>query len=146
MAEMITEKELELARVIAELQVNMKSLTDVVKRLEDTNEGTVERKGMKERIALAEENIRLHKEAWIKNESTLKEMEGRINKTLQEAFTEVKTEFNSRINILSEDLKTQKTFIAKFQPYANVITWAVTLLAGYILLQIVSGKMALVVR
>lgn len=142
----ITPEDLELAKVIAQLQLNMKSLAETVKRLEDANEGTVERKGMKERITLAEENIKQHKEAWIKNEITLKEMEGRMSKTLQEAFVEIKNEFNTRINGLSDTLKTQQTFITKVQPYVNVITWAITLVAGYVLIQIVSGKMALVVR
>lgn len=142
----ITHEDLELARVITELQLNMKSLAETVKRLEDVNEGTVERKGMKERITLAEENIKAHKEAWIKNEISLKEMEGRMSKTLQEAFLEIKNEFNTKITGLANSLQTQQTFIDKARPYINVIAWVVTFVAGIILSQILSGHLAIVPR
>jgi len=142
----ITPEDLELAKVIAQLQVNMKSLTDAVQRLENANEGTVERKGMKERITLAEENIKQHKEAWIKNEITLKEMEGRINTTLQEAFLEIKNEFSSRVNSLVENMKTTQTFVDKARPYINVIAWVVTIIAGIVISQIVTGHLSIVLR
>jgi hypothetical protein len=142
----ITKEDLDLARVITELQSNMRSLADTVKRLEDANEGTIERKGMKERITLAEENIKAHKDAWIKNETALKEMEGRMSKTLQEAFMEIKSEFNKRIDGLAEGLKTQQTFVDKARPYINIIAWAVTLIAGLVISQILTGHMAIVLR
>jgi len=126
-------EEIALIKSVAELQVNATLLADAVKRLEDAQEGTVERKGMKERIALAEENIKLHKEAWIKNEKTLKDMEERINRALVQQTTEI-----------SRKLEGQQTFITRFQPYLNIAAWLVALVGGWIVIQLISGQIRIV--
>lgn len=140
----LEDHDISMIKAIAELQVNGRLLTEAVKKLEDMNEGTVERKGMKERIALAEENINAHKQAWIKNAQEMKEMEGRLNKTLQEAFLEIKNDVTSKFNTLNDAIKTQQTFVAKFQPYLNILAWLVTLVGGWLVIQILGGNLQIV--
>lgn len=122
------------------LGLQMSSILKAVERLDEANEGTLRTRGMKERLTIAEENIKANKEAWEKVDRHIDEVEKRFNITLQEAFTEVK---NSMSGIISENL-TQKTTLQKWAPYLNVIAWIVTAVGGIILTQILTGQLTLV--
>lgn len=122
------------------LGLQMNSILKAVERLDEANEGTLRTRGMKERLTIAEANIQSNKEAWEKVERHIGDMEKRFNTTLQEAFTEVK---NSMNGIITENL-TQKTTLQKWTPYLNVIAWLVTAAGGILLMQILTGQLALI--
>ena len=125
--------EFDLLKTITIIETTLQSVVQTVKRLDDLNEGTVERKGMKERVALAEHEISEHKKAWLKNEQTLKDMETGLNRTIRELFIELKNEF-----------KGSKGFFQRYQPWTSIIAWVVTLAAGWFVLQLLSGSLIIV--
>lgn len=129
----MSDEQISMIKAMTELQVNSRLIAEAVKKLEDVNEGTVERRGLKERIALAEENISAHKQAWIKNEQYLGQMEVRLLSQLDKKFES-----------LSNAIESQKTFIDKIRPYMNVMMWAVSLIMGWLALQILGGNIQIV--
>lgn len=146
-----SEEEFNFLKAVTVLQTQQEQTANVLKRLEDQNEGTVERKGMKERVTLAEHEIAEHKKAWIKNQETLKEMEARISQTLREAFTESQKQVSKRmddmdivIGELKKSIEEPKTWIAKIQPYVSIVGWVLMTIASVIIINIVSGNWQIV--
>lgn len=135
---------MEMMRLVAELGVQVKAIASDVKDLERDADGTVDRKGIKERITVAEYNINANKDAYANIERTVKEMNQSINKTIAESFIEVKAEFNKKIDALVETQGKQQTFITRLQPYINLIAWAVTFIGGFLLTQFLSGNLRIV--
>jgi archaellum component FlaC len=126
--------------VVIELQVRMERILAELNKLEEINEGTLRTRGMKERIVLAEEEIKRNKEAWEKVVKQLSEIESRMSTTLREAFVELKTSFTNELAKLSTETQTQKNILTKMQPYVNVISWVVTAGAGIILSLVLTGQ------
>jgi len=136
---------------LVKLEEQTKALAMVVTDLKETNEGTLRTKGMKEKIAQAEQNIEANKNSFDKIEKKMEQINQSFNATVQEAFTEVKVEFakvkaeiDKRIDGLAEDDKTQKSWIAKWQPYLNVIAWAVVIIGGFLMQQFLTGHIKFV--
>jgi hypothetical protein len=125
---------------VIELQVRMERILIELNKLEETNEGTLRTRGMKERIFTAEAEIQRNREAWEKVVKQLSEIEGRMNTTLREAFIEIKSSFTAEITRLSTETQAQKTILIKMQPYINVISWIVTAGAGIILGLVLTGQ------
>ncbi len=139
----ISDRDLELAKAIVALQTNITTITETLKRLEDVNEGTVERKGMKERIALAEHEIDEHKKAWIKNEQVIRDMGEGLNRALAAAIANLSTDVTRKFDSLMANIQKQETWITKVKPYMDVLVWIVSLLAGWFIIQVASGNIVI---
>jgi len=136
---------------LVELETKMAPIALALIKLEETNEGTLRTKGMKEKIAQAEQNIDANKQSFEKVERKMEQINQSFNLTVQEAFTEVKVEFakvitevNKRVDGLSAETQTQKGWITKWQPYLNVIAWVVTIVGGFLLSQFLTGHLKFV--
>ncbi len=136
---------------LVKLEEQTKSIAQIVNDLKETNEGTLRTKGMKEKIAQAQQDIEANKESFTKLENTLKEVNLSWTATIQEAFTETKVEFtkmtgeiNKRIDGLASASETQKGWMTKWQPYLNVIAWAVVIVGAFLLQQFLTGHLKLV--
>ena len=134
------EEEADLRRDVIELSVRMEHIIIATNKLQEVQEGTLRTHGLRDRLILAENDIKLNKDAWQKTERSLEAMNTAINTTIQESYTELQKEFTRKMDDLIVASRTQQTWINKVQPYFNVIAWLVTAAAGIILSQVLSGK------
>lgn len=125
---------------LVELETKMLPLADAVQRLEDANEGTLRTKGMKEKVATAQQDIEANKQAFIKLESNLKEFVISMQATLREAFIEITKKFDEKTAQILTETQSNKTALTKIQPWINVISWVVLTAGGIILGLLLSGK------
>ena len=138
--------------LVIELETKMQLIAESVDRLREANEGTLRTRGMKERITLAENDIRLNKEAWEKLEKRIEVFERVIAQNLRDAFTEVDKsverkfqEISKKIDGVIADANTQKTALQKIQPVINAVSWIVVTAGGIILAQLLSGHWRIVI-
>lgn len=136
---------------LVKLEEQTKSLAQIVNDLKETNEGTLRTKGMKEKIAQAEQNIDANKNSFDKLDRKMDAAEASFNAAITAAFEATKVEFartmveiNKRIDGLTANDAEQKTWITKWQPYLNVIAWAVTIVGGFLLSQFLTGHLKFV--
>jgi hypothetical protein len=133
-----------VSRQMIEMEIHMNNLAKVVERLEEAQDGTLRTRGLRDRILLAEDNIEANKRAFEKLDKHISEIEINVNKTLQEAFTEVTNNFNKKLEGIATEAQTQKNLLAKWQPYMNVIAWLTVGAGGIILTQILTGRLRII--
>lgn len=132
---------------LVELEVRLQPIVQSVQKLEDVNEGTLRTRGIKEKIAIAEEQIITNKESFTKLEKEFKRLEIQIQDTLSAMSVNILRQFDEKVAVLlaaqkvsDADTQAAKTFIQKFQPWLNVAAWVVTVVAGLIITLLVGGK------
>lgn len=141
---MSTPIDFDFTRHLLELEIHMNNLAKTVEKLEEAQSGTLRTRGMRDRILLAEENIEANKKSFEKLDRHLADLSVNLNKTLQDAFTEVTNDFTAKINGVMDDIKTQKAFVSKWQPYLNVIAWLITGAGGIVLMLVLTGQIQVI--
>lgn len=153
------------AQALAEVSMQLQSLATVVEKLQETNEGTVRTRGLKERIAIAEFNIEANKQGWREMQASLQKLEESLGKNLMEVsnrfdqslksgLANIQTNLNQdvesirqqvdgRLNTLTTESNTQKTAIQKMQPWFNALTWLITGAGSILLGLILTGRLTL---
>ena len=134
------DEDADFRRDVVELGIHMGIILKAIERLDEQNEGTLRTRGMKERLAIAEDNIRLNKEAFEKVDKHIGEVEGRFSTTLREFFTEI----TKKIEAITTESQAQKTVLQKWTPYLNVLAWLVTGAGGILLMLFLTGQIAII--
>src|SRR6266516_1638931 len=106
--------------VTLEMQIRMEGLLKEFEKVNEVLDGTLRTRGLRDRLLLAEEDIKSNKAAWEK-----------VDRKLDE---QTKT--------LSDKISTSQGFINKWQPYLNAATWLITGAATILLSMLLSGKLA----
>lgn len=141
---MSTPADFDVSRHVLELGIHMDNLAKTVEKLEESQNGTLRTRGMRDRILLAEENIEANKKSFEKLDKHIADLSVNLNKTLQESFTEVTNNFTEKINGVAAEIQTQKAFVSKWQPYLNVLAWLVTGAGGIVLMLFLTGQIQLI--
>ena len=105
---------------LLETQIRMENIINAVTQLDEVLEGTLRTRGLKDRLLLAENDIKLNKEAWEK-----------VDKAIAD---------------LRNDIVANRATLGKWQPYMNVIAWLVAGAGSILLAQILTGHWQIVVR
>lgn len=142
--EKVLEEVASIGRLVLELQLHMNDTMKIVEKHDDINEGTLQRKGLKERITMAEENIRLNKEAWAETKQELKVLSATINTTIRESYIEIEAKMDKELKGIAAKLEEQQTFKNRLQPYVNLIAWILAAVGIGVITQIVSGNWRIV--
>jgi chromosome segregation ATPase len=129
----------EVTREVIELSIRMGEILKAVERLEESNEGTLRTRGLKERIVLAEQDIKQNKDSFDKVDRHITEVETKFHTALREAFTETNNNFNKKFDTLNLESQAQKTFIGKIQPWVNGIAWLVAVVGPIVIGLLITG-------
>lgn len=135
---------------VAQLTLTVQTLTTILQRHSDVLDGTNKSQGMKEKIAIAEYNLELNKQAYKNVMEEVKAVEERLNIRMTQDNLNLKNdifkrldEFKTSLTTLQNDNKEQDTLIKKLQPWVNGIAWFLVT-AGVVLIgMILRGELHL---
>jgi len=112
-----------------ELNIRMQHVLETVEKIQETLEGTLRTRGLRDRVLLAEEDIKRNREAYDKV------------MTLIETKTK---ELSEQIGGVSKKEGETSGIIAKWRPYIDALTWVITGAAGILLMMLLTGQLHLV--
>jgi septal ring factor EnvC (AmiA/AmiB activator) len=137
-----------LLTMLVRLEEKMMPIITAVEKLEETNEGTLRTKGIKEKIATAQQDIEANKLAYSKLNDVIKEMDSKISRievNIQEHLrvftTDLLKKMDEKLVPLSTDNSANKTALQKIQPWINGLAWFATLVGGILVSMWLTGKL-----
>jgi hypothetical protein len=140
------EKELETAKVITMMQMQMQVITESVERLRETNDGTLRTRGLRDRLLLAEEQIKTLTTSYENLKNQFLTSENNIRREIANVGIDVLKKLDEKLAPLIESDKQQNSFLKRAEPWVSVIAWVITAVAAGLIGLLVSGHLIIGVK
>ena len=125
---------------LVKMQQSQTAHAAILETLKENLDGTMRTKGLREKIAVAEQDIQSNKTAFIRMEQNFTEFRASMEANLTENFQEIRNMITAKTDSIIAETNANKTSIQKIQPFINAFAWIMSVIGPIVIGMILSGR------